>query len=74
MDPDLLLTIGVVFLVITIPSLLSAWTDGRFPRLAALMVLAGAGLIATAAQNKPTGYMVSEVPHVMMSVIGRYLN
>jgi hypothetical protein len=74
MDPDLLLTIGVVFLVITIPSLLSAWTDGRFPRMGALMVLAGAGLIATAAQNKPTGYMVSEVPTIMMSVIGRYLN
>lgn len=74
MDPDLLLTIGVVFLVITIPSLLSAWTDGRFPRLAALLVLAGSALIATAANNKPTGYLVSDVPQIMMSVLGRYLN
>jgi hypothetical protein len=74
MDSDLLLTIGIVLGVLTIPSLLSAWTDGRVPRLGAIMVVASAALIVTALTQKPGGYTFGEIPSVMMNVVGRYTN
>lgn len=74
MDPDLFLTIGIVLAVLTIPSLFSAWTEGRAPRFGAIILIAAAGLVVTAVTNKPGGYAVSDVPHVMMSVVGRYVN
>jgi hypothetical protein len=74
MDSDLLLTVGIVLGVLTIPSLLSAWTDGRVPRLGAIMVVASAALIVTALTQKPGGYTFGEIPSVMMNVVGRYTN
>ncbi|MGA0540627.1 hypothetical protein [Neotabrizicola sp. VNH66] len=74
MDPDLFLTIGVVLAILTIPSLFSAWTDGRAPRMGAIMLIAAAGLVVAAVTKKPGGYAVGDVPHVMMSVVGRYIN
>ncbi len=74
MDSDLFLTIGVVLGVLTIPSLLSAWTEGRVPRFGAIMVMASAGLIAIALTQKPGGYTFGEIPDVMMNVVGRYTN
>ncbi len=73
-DPDLFLTIGIILGVLTIPSLLSAWTDGRVPRLGAIMVFAAVIMVAVAAKNKPTGYKISDVPTIMMNVAGRYIN
>lgn len=74
MTPDLLLTVGVLIGILTIPSLLSAWTDGRAPRAAAIMVLIAGVLIAVAVNRKPGGYEIAEVPHVMLSVIARLVN
>ena len=45
MDTDLFLTIGVILAVLTLPSLLSAWTDGRAPRMGAIMLMVAAALI-----------------------------
>lgn len=74
MDPDLFLTIGVVLAVLTLPSLLAAWTDGRAPRMGAIMLIAAAGLIITAVTQKPGGYSFGNLPHVMMGVVGRYVH
>ncbi|MBK6466255.1 MAG: hypothetical protein IPL38_14515 [Rhodobacter sp.] len=74
MDTDLFLTIGIVLGVLTIPSLLSAWTESRVPRVGALMLMAAAGLIALAISQKPGGYTFGDVPDVMMNVVGRYVN
>jgi len=73
-DPDLFLTIGIILGVLTIPSLLSAWTDGRVPRFGAIMVLVAVIMVAVAAKNKPTGYKISDVPTIMLNVVGRYVN
>ena len=40
MDTDLALTVGIVLAVLSVPSLLSAWVDGRAPRLGAIMAIA----------------------------------
>ena len=74
MDTDLFLTIGSVLFVLTIPSLLSAWTEGRAPRFGAIMLLSAAGLITVALTQRPGGYSFGEIPDVMMNVVGRYVN
>ena len=74
MDTDLFLTVGIVLSVLTIPSLVAAWADGRPPRVGALVLLAGAVLIAFAVMKRPGGYAFDEVPHVMLGVLGRVLN
>ena len=74
MDTDLFLVIGIVVCALAIPSLLSAWVEGRVPRAGSVMVLIGGVLILTALTQHPLGYSFSEIPDVFFSVIGRYLN
>jgi formate-dependent nitrite reductase membrane component NrfD len=74
MDTDLFLVIGIVVCALAIPSLLSAWVEGRVPRAGSIMVLIGGVLIITALTNNGRGYAFSEIPDVFMSVVGRYIN
>jgi formate-dependent nitrite reductase membrane component NrfD len=70
-DTDLLLTIGIVLLVLSIPSLLSAWAESRAPRIGAIMVIAALGLIIAALVIKPGGYAFNQVPGIMIGVVAR---
>lgn len=74
MDTDLYLTIGIVLAVLTVPSLLSGWTEGRLSRVGALMLLAASGLIVVALTQKPGGYSFGDIPSIMLNVVGRYTN
>lgn len=74
MDTDLFLTIGVLLAILTLPSLLSAWTEGRPPRVGAIMLLVAAGLIVFAVSGRPGGYTLAEVPRVMLAVAARLLH
>ncbi len=73
MDPDLFLVIGIVIAVLTVPSLLSAYVDGRTPRAGALLVLIAGTLIVVALSNHPGGYELKEIPEAFYRVAGRYL-
>jgi hypothetical protein len=73
MDPDLLFVIGVVTLLFSIPSILGAFTDGRPPRAAAIMIMIGGGLIGLAIYQRPGSYTFETVPDVFYTVIGRYI-
>lgn len=74
MDTDLILTLGIVLMILTVPSLLSAWVDGRIPRLGALMVVASTSMIVTAMVTRPAGYRFEEIPGVMLGVAMRLVN
>lgn len=74
MDTDLFLTIGVILAVLTLPSLLAAWTDGRAPRMGAIMLMVAAALIIAAVTQRPGGYAFGDVPHVMLGVLARIVN
>lgn len=74
MDPDLVLTLGIIILVLSLPSLLSAWVDGRVPRLGAIMCVSGIGMILGALMTKPGGYAFTDVPGVMLAVVTRAFN
>ncbi len=74
MDTDLVLTVGIVLLVLSVPTLLSAWVDGRIPRLGTLMVIVAGGMIVAALQTAPGGYRFEQVPGVMIGVVSRFFN
>lgn len=73
MDPDLFLVIGVVILGFAIPSIISAFSAGRAPRAAAIMIMIGGSLVALAAFQQPGGYEIGDIPDAFSSVIGRYI-
>ena len=74
LDPDLLLVIGIVLGLLSIPSLLSAFSESRTPRTGAIMVLVSGVLIAVALSRHSAGYSFAEIPDVFIRVIGRYTN
>ena len=73
MDTDLFLVVGITICALAIPSLLSAWVEGRVPRAGSIMVLIGGVLLVTALSNHGRGYSFAEIPSVFFSVIGRYM-
>ncbi|AXI43811.1 hypothetical protein C1J02_19200 [Sulfitobacter sp. SK011] len=73
MDHDLALVIGIVLGVLSVPSVLSAFSDRRAPRASAITILIAGSLIVYAAQNKPNGISLDQIPDIFVNVIGRYL-
>ena len=74
MDTDLILVVGLVLCALSVPSLLSAYAEGRAPRSGAVVMLIGGVLIVVALTQNPRGYTFADVPEVFFTVIGRYLN
>ena len=73
MDTDLALILGIVLGGLSIPSILSAISETRPPRMSSLLLLAAAGLIAYAMMSRPGGYRLEQIPDVFFSVLGRFL-
>ncbi|MBV7394340.1 hypothetical protein [Mameliella sediminis] len=73
MEPDVMLVTGMGLLVLSLPSIVSAWADNRAPRVGALVLLAGGGLVVWAFREKPGGYRPADIPDVIYSVIGQML-
>ena len=74
LDNDLLLVIGIILGALSIPSLLSAFSESRAPRAGAILVLVSGVLIAVAISRHSAGYSFAEIPDVFIRVIGRYTN
>ena len=72
-DPDLIYIIGLVVGFLAFPALLSAFSESRPPRTAAIMVMIAAGLVVTALIQKPSGYSFGQTPQIFMDVVSRYL-
>ena len=60
-DPDLWFVIGIALAILCIPSLFSAWTDGRAPRASAITVLIASGMIATIGLRYAIGQIDADV-------------
>ena len=74
MDTDIALTVGVILLVLSVPSLLAAWVESRAPRLGMIMVIGAGALIVYALITHPGGYAFTEVPGVMVGVLAGFFN
>ncbi len=73
MDPDLYFVIGLILSFLALPSVINAFTDGRAPRRAAVLVMLGGGLILLAVDARPGAYSVAGIPDVVIRVIERFL-
>ena len=73
MDTDLALVAGLAVGAIAIPAAISAWSEGRVPRSAAVAVLVAGGLVIWALTAKPGGYTFAEVPEAVIAVVARLL-
>ena len=72
-DPDLWFAIGIVLAIFCVPSLFSAWTDGRRPRASSITLLIAIGMIGWASYSNPQGYQFDEIPTVFSEVLSRYV-
>jgi hypothetical protein len=73
MDPDLLLVVGITLGVLAVPSLISAFSEGRPPRIAIVMVLVAGTLVVLALNRRPSGYTFDEVIQAFGNVFSRFL-
>ncbi|CUH88174.1 hypothetical protein PH5382_02106 [Phaeobacter sp. CECT 5382] len=73
MDSDLALILGLLFAGLSVPSILSAFSENRPPRISAVMLLLGSGLIAYAMLSQPGGYRLEQIPDVFFSVLARII-
>jgi hypothetical protein len=73
MDTDLMLVLGISLGVLSIPSMISAFTDGRSPRFAAVTILIAGALLVFALGSRPSGYALNEVFGAFERVWARYL-
>lgn len=74
MDTDLMLVSGIILAVLSIPAMLSAFSEGRAPRLGAIVVLIAGILIFIAVSERPSGYNFPELPQVFGRVFSRLVN
>ncbi|MEY8840645.1 hypothetical protein AB9K41_16615 [Cribrihabitans sp. XS_ASV171] len=74
MDSHFLLILGLVIGLLSIPAIISAYSDGRRPIAAILVLLISAGLVTLAARMRPGGYRLAEIPDVFYTVVARFLN
>lgn len=73
MNTDLLLVIGVVLGVFSIPSIMSAISEGRAPRVAAVTLIVSGALIVYAVRKNPGGYGLQDVPGAFVRVVASFL-
>ena len=74
MTPDHALVGGLIILALAIPSALSAFIDGRAPRLGAALIVIGGVSVVWAITNRPGGYPLSDVPTAFIRVLADVVN
>lgn len=74
MHPDMMLVTGMLLVVLSLPAIAAAWADNRAPRVGALVLFGGAGLVFWAFREREGGYRLQDVPDAVYGVIGQILN
>ena len=73
MGSDITLVVGLFFVILSIPALISAFSSGQPLRRATAFIALGSALIAYAAVTNPVGYRAEDVPEVVMRVIAHFI-
>lgn len=74
MNTDIALVVGLVLLVLSIPSIFSAFSEGRAPRVAAIVMVIGGGLLVWAFNQTPGGFALEDIPNAIVRVVAMVLN
>jgi len=69
--PDLFLVFGLVICALAVSSIVGAFAAGRAPRVAAIVLLIGGGLIFLALDQR--SYTLNEIPDVFFRVVTHFL-
>lgn len=69
MSNDLLFVLGIVVGILSLPSFVGAFTEGRPPRTAIILLTVATGLVVYAMQQHPSGYTFETIPDVFSRVI-----
>lgn len=72
-DPDLIMIVGIVVAALSIPSIISAFSESRAPRLGIILIVTGAAMVAWSINAKPGEFSFEEIPDLFITVLGRYL-
>ncbi|SLN73440.1 hypothetical protein ROJ8625_03934 [Roseivivax jejudonensis] len=73
MGPDLALTLGLVLAVFAVPSVASALSDGRSPRISSLVVAISGGLVIYALRAKQGGYTLGDIPDAIYRTLSSFM-
>lgn len=73
MNTDIILVSGVVLGVFSVPSILSAISEGRAPRVAAFTIVSAGALILYAIKTHPGGYSLNDIPGAFVRVVAQFL-
>jgi len=73
MDPDMAMALGSVLVVLSVPALLSALSEGRAPHAGGFVLVVAAGLILWAIASSPEGDSLTGLPAVMLQVLARFI-
>lgn len=74
MDSDTVFVLGFVIGVLSIPAMVSAFSDNRSPRVPAIIILLGGLMIGYAVNEKPGAYSFETFPDVFVRVVGNLIN
>ncbi len=73
MQSDYFLVFGLLVAALSIPAGISAFSDGRPPRGAAIAVMIGGSMILIAFLGKPAGYSPAQIPDIFARVLADIL-
>lgn len=74
MDIDLIFVLGIVIGVFALPSMVSAFSERRAPRVAALFIMISGMMVTYAVHMREEPYVLEQLDNVFVSVVARYLN
>ncbi|MAO27687.1 hypothetical protein [Roseovarius sp.] len=74
MNTDIALVTGLVMVVLSIPAIFSAFSEGRAPRVAAVLLVVGGVMVVWAMHGKPGGIRLEEIPAAVVRVVAMVLN
>jgi hypothetical protein len=70
---DTYFVVGPFILILSMPAIFGAVRRGEAPRVPAIMVLIGGGLIALAITERPDAYSFENLPTVIDTVVTRWV-
>ena len=72
MQADVALVVGLVVLIFSFPAILGAIREERPPRVAAIAILIGGGLVLYAFHERSGSYTMDQLPGMFMRVVSRF--
>jgi len=69
MNSDQILVLGLILGIFAIPAIISAFSENRAPRVAAVTMVAAGCLVVWAFTLKPGGYTIKDIPNAFIRVV-----